>query len=36
MTGKPMPIKKVLEITNMDTSAISIETDFEKKNYLDV
>jgi len=36
MTGKPMPITKNLEITNMDSSAISIETDFEKKNYLDV
>mmetsp|Transcript_8825 Transcript_8825/g.8185 ORF Transcript_8825/g.8185 Transcript_8825/m.8185 type:complete len:101 (+) Transcript_8825:8684-8986(+) len=33
---QPMPAKAILEITNMDNSAISIETNFEKKPYLDV
>lgn len=31
-----MPKTVMLEITNMDNSAISIETNFEKKPYLDV
>jgi hypothetical protein len=31
-----MPKKAILEITNQDNSAISIETIFEKKSYLDV
>jgi hypothetical protein len=33
---QPMPKTVMLEITNMDNSAISIETNFEKKPYLDV
>lgn len=33
---QPMPKKAILEITNQDNSAISIETIFEKKSYLDV
>ena len=33
---QPMAKKVILEITNMDNSAISIETNFEKKPYLDV
>ena len=36
MTRQPMPVKAVLELVNNDDSAISIETDFEKKPYLDV
>ena len=35
VTAQPAPIKKVLEITNQDAQAISLETDFEKTNYLD-
>lgn len=35
MTAQPTPIKKILEITNQDTAAISLESDFEKKPYLD-
>lgn len=31
-----MPKKFVLEIKNFDTSAMSVETNFEKKPYLDV
>mmetsp|Transcript_22445 Transcript_22445/g.16941 ORF Transcript_22445/g.16941 Transcript_22445/m.16941 type:complete len:140 (+) Transcript_22445:4793-5212(+) len=33
---QPMPVEAILEITNTDNSAISIETNFEKKPYLDV
>ena len=34
---QPMPKKAILEITNFDTSAISVEiANFEKKAYLDV
>ena len=35
VTAQPAPIKKILEITNLDSQAISLETDFEKKTYLD-
>lgn len=35
-TRQPMPVRAVLELTNHDDSAISIETNFEKKPYLDV
>jgi hypothetical protein len=31
-----MPKTAILEITNIDNSAISLETNFEKKPYLDV
>lgn len=33
---QPMPKKTVLEIINLDNSAIAVETIFEKKPYLDV
>jgi len=33
---QPMPKQVMLVIENHDNSAISIETDFEKKPYLDV
>lgn len=33
---QPMPRTWILEITNLDNTAISIETNFEKKPYLDV
>ena len=33
---QPMPKKFILEIKNFDNSAMSIETNFEKKPYLDV
>lgn len=36
VTRQPMSIKAVLELVNNDDSAISIETNFEKKPYLDV
>ena len=36
VTRQPMPVKAVLELVNNDDSAISIETDFEKKPFLDV
>lgn len=36
VTRQPMPVKAVLELVNNDDSAISIETNFEKKPYLDV
>lgn len=36
VTRQPVPIKKMLIVTNVDSSAISIETDFEKKAHLDV
>lgn len=36
VTRQPVPIKKMLVVNNVDTSAISIETDFEKKPHLDV
>lgn len=36
VTAQPAPIKKILEITNLDSQAISLETDFEKKTYLDL
>lgn len=32
----PQPLKKTLVVTNVDNSAISIETDFEKKPHLDL
>ena len=35
VTAQPAPIKKMLEITNLDSQAISLETDFEKKTFLD-
>ena len=35
VTAQPTPIKKILEITNLDAQAISLESDFEKKTYLD-
>ena len=35
VTAQPAPIKKILEITNQDSQAISLESDFEKKTYLD-
>lgn len=33
---QPIPRKAILEIINLDNSAISVETTFEKKPYLDV
>lgn len=36
VSRQPVPIKKTLVVTNIDSSAISIETDFEKKPHLDV
>jgi hydrocephalus-inducing protein len=36
VTRQPMSIKAVLELVNNDDAAISIETNFEKKPYLDV
>ena len=36
VTRQPMPVKAVLELVNNDDSAISIETDFKKKPFLDV
>ena len=36
VTRQPMSVKAVLELVNNDDSAISIETNFEKKPYLDV
>lgn len=36
VTRQPMSIRAVLELVNHDDSAISIETNFEKKPYLDV
>lgn len=33
---QPMPKKMILEITNFDNSAISVETNYERKPYLDV
>lgn len=35
VTGNPTPIKKMLYITNVDKQALAIETNFEKKSYLD-
>ena len=35
MTSQPVPQKKTLTITNVDNQAISVESDFEKKVYLD-
>ena len=35
VTSQPTPIKKMLTITNIDNQAISVESDFEKKIYLD-
>jgi len=35
VTAQLAPIKKMLEITNLDAQAISLETEFEKKTYLD-
>ena len=32
MTAQPAPIKKILEITNLDSKVISLKTNFEKKN----
>jgi len=31
-----VPLKRVLVVSNVDTTAISIESDFEKKPHLDV
>jgi hydrocephalus-inducing protein len=36
VTRQPVPLKKMLVAHNVDSSAISIETDFEKKPHLDV
>lgn len=36
VSRQPVPIKKMLVVSNIDTSAISVETDFEKKPHLDV
>jgi hydrocephalus-inducing protein len=33
---QPMPKRAILEIVNYDNSAISVESDFEKKPYLDI
>lgn len=33
---QPLPITKVLELRNRDTSAMAIETNFEKKPHFDV
>lgn len=33
--SQPVPIKKMLTITNTDNQAISVESNFEKKVYLD-
>ncbi len=33
--SQPVPIKKMLTITNTDNQAISVESSFEKKVYLD-
>lgn len=35
VTGNPTAIKKMLYITNVDKQALTIETNFEKKTYLD-
>jgi hypothetical protein len=35
VTSQAAPIKKMLTITNIDTQAISVESNFEKKSYLD-
>jgi len=35
VTAQPTPIKKMLEITNQDIAAISLETNFQKKPTLD-
>lgn len=35
VTSQPTPIKKMLTITNIDVQAISVESNFEKKIYLD-
>jgi hydrocephalus-inducing protein len=35
VSRNPVPIQKTLVVTNVDQSAISIETDFEKKPHLD-
>jgi hydrocephalus-inducing protein len=35
VTGNPTPIKKMLYITNVDKQALAIETNFEKKPFLD-
>jgi hydrocephalus-inducing protein len=36
VSRQPVPIKKTLVVTNVDQSAISIESNFEKKPHLDV
>lgn len=36
VTRQPVPLKRVLVVSNVDTTAISIESDFEKKPHLDV
>jgi hypothetical protein len=36
VTRQPVPVRRVLVAHNVDSSAISIETDFEKKPHLDV
>ena len=36
VTRQPVPVRKMLVVHNVDSSAISIETDFEKKAHLDV
>jgi len=36
VSRQPVPLRKMLVVNNVDSSAISIETDFEKKPHLDV
>jgi len=36
VSRQPVPIKKLLTVSNVDTSAISVETDWVKKPHLDV
>ena len=36
VTRQPVPLKKMLVAHNVDSSAISIETNFEKKPHLDI
>jgi hydrocephalus-inducing protein len=36
VSRQPVPIKKTLLVSNIDTTAISVETDYEKKPHLDV
>jgi hypothetical protein len=36
VSKQPVALKKILTVTNVDNSAISIESDFEKKPHVDV